>query len=121
MQEMQAVELPERGGARLVLATAPSGRSISELVNALGPPGEIVVVSGSADPMAIASTQLLNGCRTIRGWTAGQAKDSENTIRFSIQTGIRPIVEPFRLPQFDQAFQRMMEAKGRFRAVLAMD
>jgi alcohol dehydrogenase, propanol-preferring len=70
--------------------------------------------------MPLSPVHLLNGRRTVRGWTSGQAKDSEETIRFSVLTDIRPLIETFPLEQANDAFERMMSSKVRFRAVLTM-
>jgi len=44
--------------------------------------------------------------------------DSEETVAFSVLTGVRPRVEVFKLEQAEQAFAKMMENRVRFRAVL---
>ncbi len=82
--------------------------------------GEVIVVAGSNDPLELTAIQFLNGRRTLRGWTAGQAKDSEDTIHFSILTDVHPRIEVFPLEQATEAFERMMTSKVRFRAVLTM-
>ncbi|WP_368781000.1 alcohol dehydrogenase [Alicyclobacillus fastidiosus] len=118
--EDAAKVLREMGGAKLILATAPNGQAIADLFNGLGANGEMVVVAGSGDAMPLSPVQLLNGRRSIRGWTAGQAKDSEDTISFSVLTDVRPMIETFPLEQANEAFERMMSSKVRFRAVLTM-
>ncbi len=112
--------LKELGGARVILATASNGKAIADLFDGLGPVGEMVVVAGTGEPMPIAPTQLLNGRRRLRAWTAGQAKDSEDTIQFSIRAGVHPMIETFSLEEAPKAFERMMSSKVRFRAVLTM-
>ncbi|WP_326492937.1 alcohol dehydrogenase [Alicyclobacillus fastidiosus] len=118
--EDAAKVLQEMGGAKLILATAPNGQAIADLFNGLGANGEMVVVAGSGDAMPLSPVQLLNGRRSVRGWTAGQAKDSEETISFSVLSDIRPMIETFPLERANEAFERMMSAKVRFRAVLTM-
>ncbi|MDQ0188512.1 zinc-binding dehydrogenase [Alicyclobacillus cycloheptanicus] len=118
--ENAAEVLQQMGGAKVILATAPNGQAIAQLFNGLGSNGEMIVVAGSGDAMPLSPVQLLNGRRTVRGWTAGQAKDSEETIRFSVLADIRPMIETFPLEKAQEAFDKMMKADVRFRAVLTM-
>jgi propanol-preferring alcohol dehydrogenase len=118
--EDAAGKLQARGGARVILATAPTGRSLSDLIHALSPEGEMVVVSGGGEPMTISPAQLLNGRRTVRGWTARGASDVQEALQYSVQAGIRPMVEVFPLEQAPQAFEHMMQSEVHFRAVLTM-
>jgi propanol-preferring alcohol dehydrogenase len=60
---------------------------------------------------------LLSG-KTIAGWPSGSSIDSEDTMRFSALTGIRPRIEKFALEKAEDAFAHMMANKVRFRAVL---
>jgi propanol-preferring alcohol dehydrogenase len=112
-----AQELQKLGGAHLILATAPSGKAIAPLVNGLTPRGKLLIVAAAADPIEIVSIALLSG-KTIAGWPSGVAKDSEDTLVFSSQTGVRPMIEVFPLERAADAFARMMSGKVRFRAVL---
>jgi propanol-preferring alcohol dehydrogenase len=116
--EDAAKALQAMGGAKVILATAPNGKAISSLFDGLGPNGELIIVAGSGEPMDVSPVQFLNGRRTIRGWTSGQAKDSEETIRFSVLTNVRPMIETYPLENADKAFERMKTASARFRAVL---
>ena len=70
-----AAELQKLGGARVVLATAPSGKAMSSLVAGLGPIGTLVVIGTSADPIEVSTTLLILGKRSIKGWSAGTPSD----------------------------------------------
>jgi D-arabinose 1-dehydrogenase-like Zn-dependent alcohol dehydrogenase len=59
--------------------------------------------------------------QSLRGWPSGHAKDSEETLRFAADTGIRPMIETFPLAKAQEAFDRMATGKARFRAVVTMD
>lgn len=118
--EDAAQVLQSLGGANVIVATAPNGKAISDLFGGLAAGGEMIVVAGSGDALEITPGHLLNGRKTIRGWTAGQAKDSEETIKFTVLTDVQAMVETFPLEQAQEAFDKMMSAKVRFRAVLTM-
>ncbi len=46
-----AGELQKLGGAQVILATAPSSKAMSELIDGLGPNGKLMVVGVAFDPM----------------------------------------------------------------------
>lgn len=115
-----ADELQKMGGARVILATAPSSKAMSELIDGLGPNGEIMVIAATFDPIEVAPVQLINGSRTIQGWAAGTPADSDDTLRFSELTGVRPMIETYPLEKADEAYARMLSGKAEFRVVLTM-
>ena len=115
-----AAELQKLGGARVILATAPSGKAMSALVGGLGDNGTLVVVGAAADPIEVAPVQLLFGRKRIQGWSAGIATDSEDTLSFAEMTGVRPMIEKYPLAKAAEAYARMMSGKAEFRVVLTM-
>jgi D-arabinose 1-dehydrogenase-like Zn-dependent alcohol dehydrogenase len=52
------------------------------------------------------------------GWLAGSSIDSEDTMSFSVLSGVRSMNEVFPLESAAEAFDLMMSGKARFRAVL---
>jgi D-arabinose 1-dehydrogenase-like Zn-dependent alcohol dehydrogenase len=115
-----AAELQKLGGARVILATAPSGKAMSALVGGLGPNGVLLVVGGSPEPIEVAPNQLLFGRKRIQGWSAGIPADSEDTLRFSELTGVRPMIEKYPLAKAAEGYARMMSGRAEFRVVLTM-
>jgi D-arabinose 1-dehydrogenase-like Zn-dependent alcohol dehydrogenase len=113
-----AAELTKEGGASAILATAPDAKSFGPLVEGLGVKGRLVIVGASAEPFPVSSFQMIGAQRTITGWPSGTSKDSEDTLRFAAQTGVRAMIETFPIERVDQAYQQMMTGKVRFRAVL---
>ena len=115
-----AEALRKLGGARVILATAPSGKAMSSLVGGLGANGTLLVVGAPADPIEVAAIQLIFGRKRIQGWAAGTPVDSEDTLRFAERTGVRPMIETYPLARASDGFARMMSGKAEFRVVLAM-
>ncbi|MFZ0950894.1 MAG: alcohol dehydrogenase [Candidatus Sulfotelmatobacter sp.] len=115
-----AEALQKLGGARVILATAPSSKAMSELINGLGPDGELMVVGAPSDPIEVTPIQLINGSKTIQGWASGTPADSEDTLRFAELSGVRPMIETYPLEKAAEAFARMMSGKAEFRVVLTM-
>ena len=115
-----AAELQKLGGARVILATASSGKSMSALVGGLGANGTMVVVGASMEPIEVAPNQLIFGRKRIQGWSAGIPTDSEDTLRFAEITGVRPMIEKYPLARAAEGYARMMSGKAEFRVVLTM-
>ena len=120
-QAVNAAEaLKKMGGARVILATAPSSKAMSELIDGLGPNGTLLVVGASGDPVQATPIQLIFGRREIKGWSSGIPTDSEDTLRFAELTGVRPMIEKYPLAKAGEAYARMMSDKAEFRVVLTM-
>jgi len=115
-----AEELQRLGGAQVILATAPSSKSMSELINGLAPNGKLMVVGATSDPIEVTPIQLISGVRAIQGWAAGTPTDSEDTMRFAELTGVRPMIETYPLEKAAEAYARMISGKAEFRVVLTM-
>jgi len=115
-----AEELQKLGGARVILATAPSSKSMSELIDGLGANGKLMVIGAAFDPIEVSPIQLIQGMKTIQGWASGIPTDSEDTLRFAELTGVRPMIEKYPLEKASEGYARMMSGKAQFRAVLAM-
>ena len=45
-----ADELQKLGGAQVILATAPNSKAMSELIDGLGPNGELMVIGAAFEP-----------------------------------------------------------------------
>ena len=120
-QGVNAAEaLQKLGGARVILATAPSSKAMSELIDGLGPNGELMVVGATSDAIEVTPIQLINGSKTIQGWASGTPADSEDTLRFAELSGVRPMIETYPLEKAAEAYARMMSGKAEFRVVLTM-
>ncbi len=113
-----AEELQKLGGAKVILATAPNSKAISSVVDGLSVDGTLMVVGAVAEPMEISPFQLIMGRKSVTGWPSGTAKDSEDTLDFSALTDITPKIETYPLAKANEAYDRMINNKARFRVVL---
>jgi propanol-preferring alcohol dehydrogenase len=116
--EDAAAGLQRMGGARAILATAPSGDGMGPLVSGLATRGKLIVVGVPADPIQLSAFPLVFGGRAIYGSLTGTPIDSEDTLAFSVLENIRPMIETLPLERATDAYARMMEGKARFRMVL---
>ena len=115
-----AEALQKLGGAKVILATAPSSKAMSELINGLGPNGKLIVIGATFDPIEVAPVQLIGGSKSIQGWAAGTPADSEDTLCFAELSGVRPMIETYPLEKAAEAYARMLSGKAEFRVVLTM-
>jgi D-arabinose 1-dehydrogenase-like Zn-dependent alcohol dehydrogenase len=115
-----AEELQKLGGAKVILATAPSSKSMSEIFHGLGRNGTLLVVGADMAPIEIPGAALISGRKRVQGWASGTPSDSEDTLRFASLTGVRPIIEKFPLEKVSEAYARMTSGHAQFRVVLTM-
>ena len=115
-----AAELQKFGGAAVILATAPDSKSMSALFNGLSSRGKFIVVGASADPINVTPIQLITGSKALQGWASGIATDSEDTMNFSVLSGVRPMIEKYPLEKAAEAYNQMISGRARFRVVLTM-
>src|SRR6202790_3045855 len=113
-----AAVLQRMGGARAILATAPSGDAMGPLVSGLAVRGKLIVVGVPFDPIQLSAFPLVFGGRSIYGSLTGTPIDNEDTLAFSVLENIRPMIEAVPLEQAADAYARMMQGKARFRMVL---
>lgn len=115
-----AAELKKLGGARLILATAPDAKSMSAIAGGLSSDGQLLIVGATTEPMALGVLPMVLNRQRVQGWPSGSAIDSEDTLRFSVLTGVRPMIEKYPLEKASEGYDRMLSGKARFRVVLTM-
>ena len=115
-----AAELKKLGGAKVILATVPNSKLMSDLFDGLAVNGKLLVIGVDFKPIEITPVQLINGTRSIQGWTTGSPIDAEDTLRFAELTGVRPMVETYPIQKAAEAFERMLSGLAQFRVVLTM-
>ncbi|MBV6699424.1 alcohol dehydrogenase [Kitasatospora aureofaciens] len=113
-----AEALQALGGAKAVIATAANSDAITATVDGLAPRGELVVIGADTAPLGINPSQLLMGARILRGHPSGTAQDVEDAMAFSVLHNIRPMTETVPLEQVNDAYQKMLAGRARFRMVL---
>jgi alcohol dehydrogenase, propanol-preferring len=111
--------LQNLGSAKVILATAPNNQAISELVDGLGMDGKLMILAGIDGPVQLSASQMF-GRRSIQGWLPIHFDLKKEAISFSLLRNVRPMIEAFPLEQVDLAYEKMLNSKVRFRAVLTM-
>jgi D-arabinose 1-dehydrogenase-like Zn-dependent alcohol dehydrogenase len=115
------MELQKLGGARVILATAPNAQAISALVDGLAPSGTLMVPAAPAEPLTLSMLSLISGRRSVVGWYSGTARDSQDTLAFSVLSAVHPMIEAYPLGRVADAYEQMISGRARFRVVLTFD
>ena len=113
-----AARLNAHGGARVVLATATSGKAMAPAIAGLGNDGVLLTVGAAMDPIEVSTVALIGHRRSIKGWPSGIAAESQDTMEFAVLAGIRPLIETMPLERAQDAYEKMMRGDARFRMVL---
>lgn len=108
------------GGASLIVATASSGDLVSQSIKGLAPNGKAIVLGATAEPITVASSDLLFGSRIVQGALTGDPDTADATLRFSRLTGVEAMIETIPLDQAVAAYRKMMDGKAHLRVVLTM-
>jgi D-arabinose 1-dehydrogenase-like Zn-dependent alcohol dehydrogenase len=116
-----AAELMKLGGAKVILATVTSGKAMSAVLGGLAVNGKLIVVGVADEPLEVSAGPFITGRRSIIGWPSGTSIDSQDTLDFSVLTGVRAMTEVFPLERAAEAYEHMISGKARFRAVLTTD
>jgi D-arabinose 1-dehydrogenase-like Zn-dependent alcohol dehydrogenase len=113
-----AAELQQAGGAKIIMATATNAQAMAATIGGLSVDGRLVVLGADFTPMPLNTAGLIGKRAGIYGWPSGSSIDSEDTMRFSALTGVRPMTETFPLEKAQEAYGWMMSNKARFRVVI---
>ncbi len=77
-----------------------------------------MLVIGAVGALEVNPLFLITGSRSVQGWYSGTSIDSQDALRFSSLTGVRSMNEMMPLERANEAYERMMSGKARFRVVL---
>jgi D-arabinose 1-dehydrogenase-like Zn-dependent alcohol dehydrogenase len=111
-------ELQKLGGAKVILATVTNADAMAAVIPGLGPEGKLIVVGAPPEPLSTSVFPLIMGRRSIMGWPSGTSSDSQETLKFAQQAGVKPRVELFGLDEAQAAYDRMLSGEARFRVVM---
>jgi alcohol dehydrogenase/propanol-preferring alcohol dehydrogenase len=109
-----------KGGAKVVMVTAPHAEAVTTLADGLGRNGQLMLVAILHEPITINSRLLIRKRASIQGWPCGSGIDFESTMRFSAEQAVQAHVESYPLVSINEAWQRMVSNQARFRVVIDM-
>ncbi len=114
-------ELGRLGGAKVILATVTNSKAMTAVLGGLGVNGKLVILGAAFEPLEVSGLPLILRRQSIMGWPSGTSSDSQDTLSFSVLTGVRSMSEVFPLERAPEAYERMMSGKARFRVVLTTE
>lgn len=113
-----AQALQELGGVDLILSTVTSSAAMGAVFGGLRPQGRLLVVGASMEPIPVPAAALIGGSKALVGHASGTSQDSEDTLAFSVLSGVRPVIETMPLESAAEAYEKMLSGRARFRMVL---
>jgi D-arabinose 1-dehydrogenase-like Zn-dependent alcohol dehydrogenase len=110
----------EDGGAKVILATVTNANAMTSVIGGLGANGKLIIIGAPNEPLEVPIFPLLTGRQSIMGWYSGTSIDSQDTLSFSVLSGVRSLNQTYPLERVSEAYDLMIKGKARFRAVLNM-
>jgi len=113
------------GGATVILATASGGKAVADTLKGLRSGDTVIVLGAAPDPIELSSFDLLFSNRgaspkAVAGAVTGTPAAGDATLKFSVLTGVAPMIETMPLEKAAEAYAKLMAGKARFRMVLTM-
>jgi alcohol dehydrogenase len=112
--------LAASGGADVILSTSNSTKSMVDSMQGLRPDGRLVTMGADAEPLSISLMDLLMKRIRIIGSQQNGPEYLYEALDFVAQGKVKTIVETYLLADAQKAYQRVVDGKARFRAVLTM-
>ena len=106
-----AVELQKLGGAKVILATVTSADAMKAAMGGLAVRGKLMII-GAVPSLEVNSLQMLLADQAVEGWYSGTSIDSQDTLNFSVLSGVRSMNEVFPLDRATEAYDHMLSGKG---------
>ena len=112
--------LAAAGGAGVILSTSNSTKSMVDSIQGLRPDGRLVTMGADAEPLSISLMDLITKRIQIIGSQQNSPEYLYEALDFVGQGQVKTIVETYPLAEAPKAYERVVEGKTRFRAVLTM-
>jgi alcohol dehydrogenase len=112
--------LAAAGGADIILSTSNSGKSMVDSIQGLRPDGRLVAMGADAEPLSVSLIDFITKRIRIIGCQQNGPEYLYEALDFVAQGKVKTIVETYPLAEAPTAYQRVVEGKARFRAVLTM-
>ena len=98
-------ELVNLGGAKVILATLPSGKAMSAALGGLSVNGKLIMIGASNDTVEVPPLLFISGRQINRGMASGTSIDSQDTLNFSALSGYASMNEVFPLERAPEAYE----------------
>lgn len=119
-KEDTAEALQKMGGAAAIVVTAPNPQIVGPLINGFAPQGKLLILAPVGEIPVDTGPLIMRGL-SVMGWPSGHALDSEEAIAFAEHQGVKCMIETFPLEKVQDAIDRLLSGKARFKCVLTME
>jgi D-arabinose 1-dehydrogenase-like Zn-dependent alcohol dehydrogenase len=112
--------LAKAGGANIILNTSNSNKLASQSLEGLLPEGRLVTMGIDNEKIELSSMDMILKRLRIVGSGQNKRSDLVDILYLAAEGKVKPIIEVYRLEQINEALQRLINGKVRFRAVIGM-
>ncbi len=110
--------LADIGGADIVLGTSNSNDAMVDTIQGLRPDGRLVLMGFEAKPLAISGADLIMKRIRIIGSQQNSREHLYEALDYAARGKVKVIAETYPLSDINKAYERVVEGKVRFRAVI---
>jgi D-arabinose 1-dehydrogenase-like Zn-dependent alcohol dehydrogenase len=110
--------LLDAGGADVILSTTNAAKQIGAAAGGLRRNGRLISMGVADGPIPIDSRALMAGQKQVRGSSQDERADLFEALALVARGKVKPIVELYPLEKVNDALERMLSGKVRYRAVL---
>jgi alcohol dehydrogenase len=112
--------LAAAGGADIILSTSNSTKSMMDSIQGMRPDGRLVIMGADAESLSISVMDLIMKRIQIIGSQQNGPEYLYEALDFVAKGKVKTLVETYPLAEAPKAYQRVVDGKARFRAVLTM-
>ncbi|KAK9812723.1 hypothetical protein WJX72_002636 [[Myrmecia] bisecta] len=109
------------GSLDVLISSAPEGQDYNALVGAVAPGGKFILLSGHLDKLDIPIASLIMGQKSVHGSLVGGMRMMQEMLQVAAMHNIKPLVEKMPMSKCNEALQRLIDGKARYRIVLTPD
>ena len=106
------------GGADVVLGTSNSNDAMVDCIQGLRPDGRFVLMGFEAKPLQLSPVDFITRRNRILGSSQNHPEYLYEALDYAAKGKVRTVVETYRLDEISKAYDRVVNGRVRFRAVI---
>lgn len=110
--------LADMGGADIILGTSNSNDAMVDSIHGLRPDGRFVLMGFEAKPLALSAADLIMKRLRVIGSQQNRREHLYEALDYAANGKVKIIAETYSLNDINKAYERVVEGKVRFRAVI---
>lgn len=103
-----------------ILDTVSAEHDVNTYLDLLKRDGTLTLVGAPEQPLPVAAFGLLSKRRQFAGSSIGGARETQEMLDFCAEHGITADVEPIRIEQINEAYERLLKSDVKYRFVIDM-